>query len=370
MLARLERSPAAVFYEREILERFPAEFDSAKHEGLLKLAPGGASYSHGLSQPRSLLVREDGTFEAYDEEDVEVDPILLTTTDVRRWRLDLGSLALGVQEVNQLAGVPQPLDDRLYFLGDRKIDGQAVACVLGLLPNDQLALERLRGLPNLLSNRYDRFIVLCPTFVPAPSADRELTSFHVFASPLWQDGTSSIDFQAMLHSRPSQRGPRIVLNDEEESEFETEGFSSRLPIEVTGTTDPRTRNVIYVDGRKATLGDVTFRGFVRLVVALFQTESGFVTREELTKEHATDGTPGVMPVGFDQAVTRLRKPLDHDGGEDSLIERFDNCLRLSTHHRYVSYDRQRLLEHRDDLVREMAALLPIESTTSVAPVPA
>jgi len=91
MLEQMERSPRAVFYEKELRERFSEEFQTARDAKLLRSVPtrlDGGTYSRGLAKPY-LVFEDEGSLEAFDDEDPEAEPIPLTMADLARWRLVL-----------------------------------------------------------------------------------------------------------------------------------------------------------------------------------------------------------------------------------------------------------------------------------------
>jgi len=186
MLAFMEKSPSAVFYEKELAGRFPADFEWAKRERLLcrvQTKIDGGSYSFG--QTRTLtVVSNENQIEAFDDEDPEAEPILLTLADLARWRLDLEALARSFQQANGLHGKPESLDDRLFFLGEAERDDHKAAYVLGLLHEPRVAHALLAALPGLLPAGYDRTVVVCPSFEPTPSHRRQLQSLGVSTVPL------------------------------------------------------------------------------------------------------------------------------------------------------------------------------------------
>jgi hypothetical protein len=181
MLARMETSPSAVFYEKELAGPFPADFEWAKKERLLRRVQtqvDGGSYSFG--QGRTLtVVSDDGQIEAFDDEDPEFDPIELTPADLARWRLDLESVARRFQEANGLRGAPGRLHDRLFFLGVGERNGVRASFVLGLLHEARSAQTVLLSLPSLLPTTSHRIAIVCPTFAVAPSELRQLESLNI-----------------------------------------------------------------------------------------------------------------------------------------------------------------------------------------------
>jgi len=186
MLARMEKTPSAVFYEKELVERFPADFEWAKRERLLRRVQTrahGGSYSFG--QGRTLTVVSDGDqIEAFDDEDPEAEPLRLTLADLARWRLDLEALAGSFQKASGLCGKPEPLGDRLFFLGEADRSDCRAAYVLGLLHEPRVAQTLLVALPGLLPAGYSRVVVACPSFEPTPTHRRQLQSLGVSVVPM------------------------------------------------------------------------------------------------------------------------------------------------------------------------------------------
>lgn len=181
MLARMEKSPSALFYEKELAGRFPADFEWAKKERMLRHVQtqvDGGSYS--FSQSRTLtVVSDDGQIEAFDDEDPEAEPVQLSLADLAQWRLDLEALARSFQEANGLHGKPESLDDRLFFLGEAERNDYKAAYVLGLLHEPRVAQALLAALPGLLPTGYSRTVVVCPSFEPPPTHRRQLKSLGV-----------------------------------------------------------------------------------------------------------------------------------------------------------------------------------------------
>ncbi len=199
MLERLERDPHAVFYEKEILERFPANFDAAVKSRLLRRVPIGQTYGYGLPRPRMLEDLGGGTYEAIDDEDPEEAPILLTEADVRRWRLDLYEVAGAFRNRNGLTGEVGSLGDCLYYLGE----AQGVGVVLGLMHEPKGAQAILLSLAALVPKKHMRTLVVCPRFVPAPNDARRLESEGIELLRL--DDGDPLDLEALLRAAGGAR---------------------------------------------------------------------------------------------------------------------------------------------------------------------
>ena len=72
--------------------------------------------------------------------------------------------------------------------------------------------------------------------------------------------------------------PEITLTAEEEEESRRHKFRSALVIEATGSLENRRSNEVRLSGTSLILPDAVFLLFLRLIVALYQAEDGFVAR--------------------------------------------------------------------------------------------
>lgn len=155
--------------------------------------------------------------------------------------------------------------------------------------------------------------------------------------------------------------PAIQLSESQLVEFRQHGFKSSLGIQVTGQTAGRKSNVVLIDGRTVRVPDSLFRLFLRLVVAVFERDDGFISRTETKQGADATGEGALAHDGLDQAVShlrdRFRPALGGLEGTD-FIEFNRGQLRLSTHRAYIAVKREALLSHPDDVVRDLAGRLP------------
>src|SRR5918992_1034668 len=81
----LEDNPQRIFYESELLRRYPSEFHQWQQTGWVVRAPilAPGDYYAGNNDGLLLIVEnEDGTVEGIDEYDPEFDPIPLAAQDL------------------------------------------------------------------------------------------------------------------------------------------------------------------------------------------------------------------------------------------------------------------------------------------------
>ncbi len=154
---------------------------------------------------------------------------------------------------------------------------------------------------------------------------------------------------------------RTSLSAREREEFEAQGFKSDLAIQFTGWTEGLRGNILFVGGERMVLTDAPLKLLLRLAVQLQETDDGFLALADLKYGEGVDGESEFAPDGMDQALSRLRKPFAGylEGlPTNKLIERRKGKVRLSTHRRCVTWDRERLLLHDNAAVRQLAERLP------------
>lgn len=161
-------------------------------------------------------------------------------------------------------------------------------------------------------------------------------------------------------SRPTASPPDVVLSPPEERSFRTQQFKSRQVVQVTGQTEARKSNVIRIGGAEVLLPDSQFRLFLRLIVALFENDHGYVTRESLRYGEGADWDGELAPDGLDQAISRIRTRIRPALNivATSFIQSHHKRVRISTHRSYVFVDREKLLSHDDPIIRLLAERLP------------
>jgi hypothetical protein len=150
------------------------------------------------------------------------------------------------------------------------------------------------------------------------------------------------------------------LSDEEEEEARRHRFKGSLAIHITGKLEGRKSNVINIGRVEIILPDAEFKLFLRLVVALFETENGFVPRGNLRGGGLSD--EGIYaPDAVEHAVNRLRfrlRPALQGLDPKKYVEVRRGDIRLSTHRKFVIVDRVCLMQHPDEVVRALAERLP------------
>lgn len=365
MLCQIEKVPTAVFYQKDLVKRFPSYFEQAKKDRLICQLPHPLSTRnpftiHSLNSTYLVVPNDDGVLEAFDTNDTEAEAIELLPGDIIQWTLNLDEVAKIFLQLNGLGGHSQALDDRLHFIGSRLVEGSRAAFILSLFNNEVTALKCMRMLSNILVNPYDRYIVVCPSFTPTPTLVREINSLRMIVVTLREDNPWVIDLPAQLRPYAS-KGRKVILTETQEDEFKNYGFRVRLPIHITALSAGRNATIVLLDGNQVSIPLADFRLFIFLIIALFLHEDGFLSWNDIKYSVEDVGENLIAPEGLEQAVSRLRSrfksPLGGLKGNE-FIERKSWRVRISTHRKFITYDRNGLLNHFDPLVRQLVQRLP------------
>lgn len=156
----------------------------------------------------------------------------------------------------------------------------------------------------------------------------------------------------------------ITLSRTDQDEVLAYGFKSTASIFIGGESASRGGGVVHVGGRPVSLPPRLFRLFLRLVVALHESGSGYVDRGTLEGGGLSD-EGYYEPQNLDRILAELRNRFggvvsDARGPVSPLqfVEVDGGQLRLSTHRSCVTYAQTALLEHPDEGVQQLAARLP------------
>lgn len=151
-------------------------------------------------------------------------------------------------------------------------------------------------------------------------------------------------------------GTPAPLSRQQEKEFARYGYRSRLPIFIPGDTVNRAGNIIWINAARLQLGDVPFALFLRLVAELYKNKGGMIRKSRLINAGY------IKPDGEYQSISRLRQNfravLNGLDPQDFIETCRPGYLRLSTHPAFITYDKAKLLSHRNTKIRKLVRQLP------------
>lgn len=360
---RLEAFPQAAFWESELRAISGQEFERLKQQKMLQFVQTDideATYpcpTPAAECTDRVLMRQASKLLAVCPCPAEEQPIELALKDIRRWEVDVDQIVTRFHETNGLQGTPGPIEERLFYLGEAKRQGLSVAIVLALIDDDRTAVLWLANVPKLVPAN-DRFVAVCPRYIPGPVVRRTLEGERVHVVPLGSADPFLLDLEGVLV--PGRSLTLAALTQQEERECEAKGLRSRLTIHISGHPTGRGGSIVEVGGAPVELSRSRFRLFLRLVVGLFEGEDGFVFRGTMK-----DGG-GLIEEGYyagpsmDPVLGRLREPFrGHLGSLDpkEFIEASAGHVRLSTHRRCVTWNADRLRGIQDKTIQELVGRL-------------
>jgi hypothetical protein len=263
--------------------------------------------------------------------------------------------AEAVAKANAFSGSPEKLHRRMFYAGERIIDGNRVALVLAFIDQEQTAEDLLLGLPARLPG-YDHFMVVTQSFkVERVALRTQLESIHIHVMPL--ENIENLKLDMPMFADPKSHSELAgALNVKQEEEFIDRHYKCHLPITITSETVKWHRNKILINGFPAFLGDSLFLLFLRLVLGIRNSENGAVSKAGLCRG-------GFIKVGSeDQTIGHLRAAFAGVLGDVSpydFIESYGRgTIRLSTHPALIKYDKQKVRGHRNPKIKKIAELLP------------
>jgi len=377
LLREAEKDPSRIFMEKDLIHRSKNAFYKARKDGLLQflhsaITDGYFPCSTPCSAPCSGMKlspapkgRKGIYAVAFCEEDPNVDQIVLSRRDLSAYQLNIDAVRERFHEGNYLHGKSDMIDQRLHYLGITKAGGFTIAVVLAFFPDTRSAMKSLLALPSSISWRYERILVVFPSLVISDQAVlHRLELLNIFTTNLNDKKLFNLDL-SVATKKPPEKVTEIVLTPEQEKEFDRHQFKSRLPIEITGEVEKRSGNLILVDGRSVILGDASFIIFLRLIVELFKGEDGSVFKGDPVSGGGLVGEGLINALGIDQAIHRLRArfgPALKKLKPNKFIEASKmKHIRLSTHVRFISCNKDKLLVHDNPKVRKLAGKLSLSN---------
>ena len=165
-------------------------------------------------------------------------------------------LAEEVAKANAFSGSSEKLHRRMYYVGERIIDGSRVALVLAFIDQENTADDLLLGLPGRFPVGFKQFYVVTPSYtVQSLKLKAGLEQQRILVAPLRDCSGFKIDLAVV-----AQEG-NVMLTPEQEEESRLYGFKYKIPIHVTGESSGKASNFIMVGDKRVSIGDASLELF-------------------------------------------------------------------------------------------------------------
>ena len=142
----------------------------------------------------------------------------------------------------------------------------------------------------------------------------------------------------------------------QEKDYEKHEYKCTDQIHVLGTSSISRSNEIIVNKIKIKIGDSLFLLLLRLAVELKKGESGWISIFSLSDDHIiTD--PNKYQI-YSRLRTTLQGSLIDKDGKKFIENDGSKNYRISTHPDFITYNKEKLLSHKDPQIRKLAEELP------------
>ncbi|MFA5150536.1 MAG: hypothetical protein WC433_06465 [Candidatus Omnitrophota bacterium] len=145
------------------------------------------------------------------------------------------------------------------------------------------------------------------------------------------------------------------LTEKQNKDYKDFEYKCYDKVYIPGTIPMRRSNEIEVNNHKIKLGDSVFKLFLRLALELKKTKEGWVHRHSLGSDSI------IADVEKFQIYSNLRTALqgsllDKDG-QKFIENNGSKQYRISLHPDFIAYDKEKLLKHPDNSIKNIAKKL-------------
>ena len=300
----------------------------------------------------------EGKLSAICPQDTEIEPIVLTEHDMARYRFSFKKLIEVVRQANGFAGNSYSLNQRVYFVGERVVEGTNTAFILALYPNVRSAEPALLSLPARIPQNCQQMVVVTPSLeLTEESIYSKLRAASVFPIVLpasFGKRHFKISYLAALRKRlPEGVSSDVpILTTKQLTDYEQYGYLCRDRLNIPGVSPHKRSNVIFLNSDKVQLGDSLFALLLRFVVELKKGKGGWVSSPQLESEGLISDSAHHQP--FSRLRAALKGSLKEKDGKKFIEASGSRKYRISTHPDFVTYDKGKLLRHPDPDIRRLS----------------
>lgn len=365
LLKELEKNPTSLFRKVDLLKRSKRQFEELKQQGFLtyvQVDPHHETYPCNLPCSNTCpmeVVEKEGQLFAICPKDTEIDPIPLTKDDILKYQFSLDVLIKETRKANAFTGDSYALTSRLYFIGERVVNSVNTAFIVAFFPNIESAEPHLLA---AVSGNYQQTVVLAPSLnlarEPIYSKLRTASIFPVTLPPSFGKQSFKIIYLAALR-RPLPKGVSTrapALTDRQLADYETYGYLCQDHLYIPGRFPRERSNYIFLNGHKLQLGDSLFALLLRLAAELKKEKGGWVSNPQLQAEGFISDSTHYQP--YSNLRKALEGSLKEKDGKKFIESSGSRKYRISTHPDFITYDKERLLNHPYSDISQLARSLP------------
>jgi len=369
LLKEIEKNPTSLFRKSILLNKSEEQFEKLKQKSFLEysqLSQNHETYPCERSCSNTCpmdVVEMNGNHFAICSENSEIDPVSLSKDDISKYSFSLDVLIEAVRKANGLTGSSYPLTTRLYFVGERVVNGTNTAFVMAFFTSAQSAEPQILSLMARVPANYGQTIVitpsLCLTQESIYSKLKASSIFPVTLSSTFGQDDFKINYLAALRKRhPADIVSQPTsLTNEQLANCEKHSYLCRADqLYIPGTVPQKRSNEIFLNGNKLSLGDSLFALLMRFVVELKKGDGGWVSSEDLYAEGFINNPDTYQH--YSNLRTALKGGLKDKDGSKFIEASKSKKYRISAHPDFITYDKEKLFKHPDSDIKALAKKLP------------
>jgi len=290
------------------------------------------------------------------------DAILVDEDELNRYALSVTGLLEGFRSVNHMDGKVSQIDRTSYHLGFKTFGSCRVDFVFttGMGPDK---LVNLTGLKHICTEAE----IVC-VLTPASQIEdvllegrlRQDKVITITLLPNMDSKTLAIPFERLLSGLlkigPGQTSPHPELSPTQADDYKTLEYRCFDRVHIPGSIPMKRSNLVVVNGTEVAIPDYTFPLFLRLVFELKRGNGGWIDRYSLAEEGILDD-PDRLQI-FSNLRNAVRGGLQGRDAKEFIESDRSKSHRISTHPDFVSYNRDKLLNHPTRQIKELAEKLP------------
>jgi len=368
LLKEIEKNPSPVFSKKELVAISPMDFeDFCKRKILVYWQPrkgdeeriSSPGCPHGCALTVMKVVNG---YEAYCPEHPEEDPVSVEESQLSRYAFSTDMLLYHVKTANNIEGDLHRINGGFYYLGYKYYNGDRVGFIF--IPNiGDSKLVKLSGLKHLCDDDNVLVILTPSSRIDEVSLKRMLRHDKILQSSL----VSSMNFQtyglpierliSQLPGLKNETGKPIVeLKGKQKVDYDRFKYLCFDKVLIPDMAPGQRGNVIFLNKNEVNLGDTGFLLFLRLVLELKRSKSGWVYTKDLETEGIiTDSSKYQI---YNRLRATLKESLLMKDASDFIESNGLKQYRISTHPDFIRYAKRSLLQHPDHRIKAIARKLP------------
>lgn len=369
LLQEIEKSPNPLFTKKELFSLSPKDFQELTKRKILAYFRPSENDMEKVRLPRCqhgcplTVVQVEGGLEAVCLEHPEEDPIPIERDDLNRYAFSVDMLLVQLRTANRIDGDLHRINGGYFYIGYKTYNDNRVGFIF-VSNIGKEGLVKLSGLRHLCKDD-DILVLLTPAskIEDVPLRGR-LRHEKIVQTSLASSLASSLDPQTF--ELPIEKlisgflKPKAIteLSKRQKTDYKQFEYQCYDKVYIPGTIPMKRSNLIVVNGNEIKMGDSLFILFLRFVVELKKKKGGWVNIYTLESEGII--TDVLKYQVYSNLRTALEGSLLDKDGQKFIQSDGSKKYRISTHPDFVTYDRKKLINHSERLVKELAIKLPTQ----------